>query len=156
MKNDEIKYLINRFFDNELDKENEIELFRVLAGSDECREYFKKFNLLKKAAYNDIKPFPLSLEKKIRNGGVSVPARQDTHYLNKTAVQRLIPYAAAIVLLFLSIFYLRKSDAYENQIARLTREVDNQNTKIELLFHALPPVEVTPNYKTTNQLYYNR
>jgi hypothetical protein len=156
MENDNIKQLINRFFDNELNKEEEIELFSLLAGSDEGREYFKKFNLLKQAVYNDMKAFPGSLDRKIKNGGVNAPVHKDIHHFNAQIIYRLMPYAAAIVLLFLSIFYLRKADAYENQVAGLTREVSNQNMKIELLFHALPPVEVTPNYKSTNQIYYNR
>lgn len=156
MNNDEIKYLINQFFDNDLDNEKEIELFCRLAENEECRNYFKKYNLLKQAVYHDIKPVPAGLEKKIFNSGAAPQNKNEVYTYNINKIYRLIPYAAAIVLLILALFYSRKSDAYENQIVNLTREVENQNNKIELLFHALPPIEVTSDYKQTNQIYYNR
>jgi hypothetical protein len=156
METGEIKYLISHYFDDELKTEKEILLFSELSKNEELRSYFKKYNMLKSAALHDIKPFPAQLEKRILNTGAAVPAQKEIIITHIKKFSQLLPYAAAIVLFILALLYSRKSDAYEKQIFSLTREVEDQNDKIELLFHALPPIEVTPNYKQTNHIYYNR
>lgn len=151
-----IKYLVNQYFDNELENEKEIFLFSEIAKNEEIRTYFKKYMLLMSAAHYDIKSFPAQLDKKILNTGTAVPVSKEIKITHRKKFLQLLPYAAVIVLLITAMFYSRKSESYEKQIFNLTREVEDQNDKIELLFHALPPIEVTPGYKKTNQIYYNR
>ena len=152
----EFKYMINLYFDDELEEEKELLLFTELAKSEELRNYFKKSNLLKSAALHDIKPFPVQLEKKILNKEFPLSKQNATTHIYIKKFSQLLPYAAAIILFILALLYSRRSETYEKQIFSLTREIENQNDKIELLFHALPPIEVTSDFKQTKQTYYNK
>lgn len=155
MENKEIKYLVNQYFDDELEQEKEAYLFSEIAKSEELRSYFKKYILLMSAAHRDTKSFPSQLDKKILQNETT-PVRKENKIIYRRKFSQLLPYAAVIVLLIVALFYSRKSESYEKQIFSLTHEVENQNEKIELLFHALPPIEVTSDYKQTNHIYYNR
>jgi len=150
MNTNDLKYLINRYFDNELDKEGEILLFSSLTENESGRDYFKKQNLLKLAAINDIKPFPFDLEKKLYNADRNKQNKHELKTNYSKIITQLLPYAAAIVLLILATMYSRKSETYENRIFDLTREIEDQKLKIEYLFNTLPPVEVTPDYVPTS------
>ena len=153
METNEIKYLIAQYYDGELDAGQEAALFNSLAGNENLRKYFKASGLLKLAVAEDTKPFPAELDKKI----LYAASEQKTVKLNgpdyAKIIGRILPYAAAIVLFILALVYSRKSESYESQVIKLTSQVENQNNKIELLLHALPSIEVTPNYKQTSQIY---
>ncbi len=146
MNTNDLKYLINRYFDNELNNEEEILLFSSLTDNYEGRDYFKKQNILQLAVIHDIKPFPAHLERKIFNSNERKPIQPELKINYSRKITQLLPYAAAIVLLILAIMYSQKSETYENRIFSLTREIEDQKLKIEYLFNTLPPIEVTPDY----------
>lgn len=143
MNTDDLKYLINRYYDNDLSREEEIELFATLTKDEEGRSYFRKQNLLKLAAIHDIKPFPSELENKILKPKTEKVVQREFKINYTKKFSQLLPYAAAIVLLILALLYSRKSDTYEKQIFNLTREVEDQKVKMEFLYNSLPRVEVT-------------
>lgn len=145
----DLKYLINRYFDNELNNEEEIELFASLTENEEGRDYFKKQNLLKLAAIHDIRPFPVRLDNKIFGPKENNPPQAINSGFTKK-LMRFLPYAAAIVFLVFTIMYSRKSETYEDRIFNLTREIENQKLKVEYLFNTIPPIEVTPDYVQTS------
>ena len=67
MTTDEIKNLVQLYFDNELEKDKEPFLFSILSGNYEAREYFKQLSLIKKIVDNSIEQFPQELEERIFN-----------------------------------------------------------------------------------------
>ncbi len=150
MNNDEIKYLISLYADGELETDNEPDLFEEMSKSAELRNYYKKLMLVKMAVHNDIKDVPSNLDKRIYSNAANEKKSASTSAINNFT--RYIPYAAAVMLLILALLYFRKSDDYQNQIFNLTREIEDQNRRIELLYHALPPIEVYSNYKQTNNI----
>ncbi len=64
MSTDDIKKLINEYFDDEMKKEEEVFLFTTLSQDEEAREYFKKMNLLKTSLDEVKEDFPLELRGK--------------------------------------------------------------------------------------------
>ena len=65
MNNEKIKELINRYFDNELDKSEEVFLFTQLSQEEEAREYFKHMIMLSENMKNTFEDFPFELEEEI-------------------------------------------------------------------------------------------
>ena len=71
MSSQEIKNLIDSYFDNELSKSEEVFLFSQLSKNIEAREYFKQLNILKTEMQNTIESFPIELEERILNSTAS-------------------------------------------------------------------------------------
>ena len=150
MNNDDIKYLISLYADGELESGKEAYLFEELSRSAELRNYYKKLILVKMAVHNDIKSVSDNLDKRIYCNAAIEKKISSPPAIN--TFTRYLPYAAAVILFILALVYFRRSDNYQNQIFNLTREIEDQNRRIELLYHALPPIEVYSNYKQTNNI----
>lgn len=150
MNREDMKYLISLYADGELEPGKEAVLFEELSKSDALRDYYRKLMLVKMAVHNDIKHVPENLDKKIY--GEAAAEKKTPASIKINSFIRYMPYAAAVILLILALVYFRRSDDYQNQIINLTREIEDQNRRIELLYHALPPIEVYSNYKQTNNI----
>jgi len=151
MKTDDLKTMINLYFDDELEKGKEPIMFSVLSADAEAREYFKKLNALKTGMVNTLDKFPNKLDEKILRSVGNIDDKQTTAFLNRK-VFSVISYSFTLILLILTIFFYSKSEEYKVQFFDLTREVKKQNDKLELLMNALPQVEVTGAYLRTKQI----
>lgn len=145
MNNEDLIKLIDLYFDNELEKGKEALLFTSLGSSEEAREYFKKMNSLNAAIAATMQEFPQALEEKIL-GGISKQNQTSERSFTTHKVFTAIAYSFSIVLLALSIFFYSKSEEYKVQFVDLTREVKEQNQKINMLINALPQVDVQGQY----------
>ncbi|MBI9073013.1 MAG: hypothetical protein JEY94_15535 [Melioribacteraceae bacterium] len=65
MGQNDLKIMINEYFDGELDKEKETLLFTRLSLDDEARDYFKDLNMIKTATEQTLEEFPFGLEERI-------------------------------------------------------------------------------------------
>jgi hypothetical protein len=137
--------LIDLYFDNELEKGKEALLFTQLGINEEAREYFKKMNKLNDAVAGTMDEFPQKLEEKILYG-ISKQSRKSENGFFTQKFFTAIAYSFSIVLLALSIFFYSKSEEYKVQFVDLTREVKEQNQKINMLINALPQVDVQGQY----------
>jgi hypothetical protein len=151
MKTNELINMIDNYFDGELEKGKEPIMFTSLALDEEAREHFKKMNLLITGIMQTMEEFPSSLDEKILRSVGSIQEKHTSAFINKK-VFYVITYSATIVLLILTIFFYSKTEEYKVQFYDLTREVKNQNDKIELLMNTLPEVEVTGGYLRTKQI----
>ena len=52
MSTEQIKELINRYFDNQLEKSEEVFMFTQLSQEEGAREYFKQMNVLSESIKN--------------------------------------------------------------------------------------------------------
>ncbi|MDP3581598.1 MAG: hypothetical protein Q8S39_06655 [Ignavibacteria bacterium] len=145
MNNEDLIKLIDLYFDNELEKGKEALLFTSLGSNEEAREYFKKMNSLNSAVAATMQEFPQALEEKIL-GGISKYNHNTERSFTAQKVFTAIAYSFSIVLLALSIFFYSKSEEYKVQFVDLTREVKEQNQKINMLINALPQVDVQGQY----------
>ena len=139
MSVEKIKELINRYFDNELDKSEEVFLFTQLSQMDEARESFKQMNVLSENMKNTFEEFPLGLEEKILRTTVTGIEKERRFPFNLTTV---IGYVFSVVLLVISLLVYTESIEYKKDIEMSIQQISHQNKMIEMLFHSLPPTEV--------------
>jgi len=147
MRSDKIKELINRYFDNELDKNEEVFLFTQLSQEEGAREYFKQMNVLSENIKNTFEEFPLGLEEDILNAAVNGRRNKNWFAFN---IQSIIGYAFSVVLLVVSLFIYTQSVEYKADIEMNIQQINHQNKMLEMMFHALPPTEVKA--KFTNDI----
>ncbi len=147
MSSEKIKELINRYFDNELDKSEEVFLFTQLSQVEEAREYFRQLNVLSENMKNTLDEFPLSLEEDILNATVTDVTKEKKFQLN---FQSILGYAFSVVLLIISLFIYTQSLEYKADIKMNIQQINQQNRMLEMMFHALPPTEVKA--KFTNDI----
>jgi len=139
MSSEKIKELINRYFDNELDKSEEVFLFTNLSQNEEAREYFKQMNVLSENIKNTFEEFPFGLEEEILNATVS-RSEQSQKFTFK--IPAIISYAFSVVLLVLSIALYSKSVEYKKDIEINMQKINYQNKMLEMMSNSLPPTEV--------------
>ena len=139
MSSQEIKNLIDSYFDNELSKSEEVFLFSQLSKNIEAREYFKQLNILKTEMQNTIENFPIELEERILNSTASKFEMPNLFSFNFPSV---LGYAFSIVLLILSLLFYTQSLEYQKDIEIKIDQIDQKNRMIEMLFHSLPQAEV--------------
>ena len=147
MSSEKIKELINRYFDNELDKSEEVFLFTQLSQEEEAREYFKQMNVLSENMKNTFEEFPFELEEDILNATVSGIGKKNILSFN---IQSVIGYTFSVVLLIVSLFIYTQSIEYKADIEMNIQQINQQNKMLEMMFHALPPTEVKA--KFTNDI----
>lgn len=65
MSDNKIFEIVNLYFDGELSKTEEVNLFSLLANDESARVYFKQLNAVRNAVDNDAEEFPTELEERI-------------------------------------------------------------------------------------------
>ena len=148
MNTENIKDIINQYFDNELTKSEEVLLFTQLSQNEKAREYFKEMNLLKSVMEEATEDFPQELDNKILS---NLKKEEEVIYTPKpiSRVSNYLSYAFAIVLLALSIFFYNESMQYRNKLELTYQQVYQQNQMIQVLFNSLPQAEVRGSLENT-------
>lgn len=138
----EMQILIDGYFDNELQSNEEIIMFTRLSQDNDARKYFKQMNLLKASLQHTVEEFPEELERNILQKIAFIDQKKNAISFNYGRVSNYLSYAAAIVLLFLSIVFYSQSSSYRDELVTTVRKIDDQSKMIELLCNSLPTVEV--------------
>ncbi len=136
-----LKEIINNYFDNELNKSEEIMLFTQLSQNEKAREYFKEMNLLRTIVDETETEFPDNLDARIFN---SIKTKQEAPIKSYTASKILsyISYLFAIILLALSLFFYSESKKYQDKLEITEFKIQKQTEMIQVLFNTLPQAEV--------------
>ncbi len=143
MNCDNYKMMINAYADNEMDKSEEAFLFTHLSGCEECRTYFKSLSLVSSGIVKE--EFPRELEERIF---ISIKNKQNkrTSRFFKIKFFPAISYAAAAVLLVVSLLLYSELNNYKNMMVEVSSQVKNQTQTIEMLYNSLPPTVVQATY----------
>ena len=141
MSENKIIELINLYFDGELDKQQEINLFGLLSQDQSARDYFKQLSLIRNAVNNSEEDFPAELEERILRS-VGSKASDKTGIFSKVKIFSVISYAAALILLFLSAYLFFKVSNYQERVDNLSEQMMMQTKTIQMLYNSLPGVEV--------------
>ena len=141
MNTQEIKNIINQYFDNELTKNEEVILFTQLSQNDEARDFFKEMNVLKTISDESVEEYPNNLDDKIFSQ-LKVEEKIIAPKSNRSRIFAAISYGLAFVLLALSIFFYTESIQYKNKLELTYYQVKQQNEMIQVLFNSLPQAEV--------------
>ena len=142
MSTEKIIKIINKYFDNELSKQDEIILFTQLSQNEEAREYFKQQNILKTSLQASVTEFPEELEKRILNSIGEINSRQNSPSFIKKYLPVAISSGVALLLLLMSLLFYSKTLNYKEQLNATIWQVNKQQQMIQLLFNSLPTAEV--------------
>jgi hypothetical protein len=141
MSENKLLEMINLYFDGELEKSKEVNLFTLLASDQTAREYFKQLSVIRNAVDNSSEDFPAELEERIlRSVGSKATAR--TGMFSHIKIFSAISYAAALVLLFLSGYLFFRVSNYQERVDNLSQQMIIQSKTIQMLYNSLPGVEV--------------
>jgi hypothetical protein len=148
MVNDELRNMIDLYFDGELEKNKEPILFTALAVEVDAREYFKNLHVLQALVSESIESFPVELEENIL-ASVKPVKTKSYNYLNfRNRVSHIVSIAAAAILfLVCSLLFLDVND-YKSQISAFTEQLKEQKETIEIIMNNnYPAVVVSPDSK---------
>ena len=149
MSENKILEMINLYFDGELEKSKEVNLFTLLASDQSARDYFKQLSLIRNAVDNDTEDFPAELEERILRS-VGQRASVKSRMFADSRIFSAISYAAALILLFLSGYLFMRMSTYQDKFDTLSEQVNMQTRTIQMLYNSLPTTEVTAEY--SNQI----
>lgn len=152
MNCDKVKLLINEYFDGELKKNIEPEIFTHIALCSECRNYFNSFNFIKKQTANAHEPFSYNLEKSvfesIKNTNRKKPFKLTDILSYKIPALATFSFATIIIIMFSAIYAL-KIDKYNTEIIRASARVERtkaklekQNEILEAMYNSMSPIEI--------------
>lgn len=141
MSEHKILEMINLYFDGELEKSKEINLFSLLASDQTARDYFKQLSLIRNAVDNDAEDIPAELEERILRS-VGSKATVQTGMFSDIKIFSAVSYVAAIILLFLSGYLFFKVSNYQERVDNLSEQMMIQTKTIQMLYNSLPGVEV--------------
>ena len=141
MSEKKITEMINLYFDGELAKGEEANLFSLLASDQTARDYFKQLSVIRNAVDNSAEDFPAELEERILRS-VGSKAAAKTGMFSSIKIFSAVSYAAALVLLFLSGYLFFKVSNYQERVDNLSEQMMMQTKTIQMLYNSLPGVEV--------------
>lgn len=141
MSENKLTEMINLYFDGELEKSKEANLFSMLASDQTARAYFKQLSVIRNTVDNDTENFPAELEERILRS-VGSKATAKTGIFSNIKIFSSISYAAAFVLLILSGYLFFKVSDYQERIDKLSEQIMNQTKTIQILYNSLPGIEV--------------
>ena len=141
MQENKIISMINLYFDGELNKGEEVNLFSLLASDQSARNYFKQLSVIRNAVDNSAEDFPLELEERILRS-VGSKTSTESGFLSKIKISSAISYAAALILLFLSGYLFFKISNYQERVENLSQQMMIQSKTIQMLYNSLPGIEV--------------
>ena len=141
MLNNNLIEKINLYFDGELEKGEEVNLFSLLVNDQGGRDYFKQMSMMRNAVENSVEDFPADLEERILRtiGSKSIVK---SGLFSNIKIFTAITYAAAIILFFLSGYLFFKVSNYQERVDNLSQQMMIQSRTIEMLYNSLPGIEV--------------
>jgi hypothetical protein len=142
METNELLKMIGEYFDGELEKSKEQNLFISLSADERARNYFRQNRLLKSVTSEIQEPFPEEVEKKILSKTVLNGRNKFLSHRMRT----VLAYAAIIVLFCTSLFFYSQVRTYKEDINQVHLDIHKQNRTIQILLNSLPTTEINGKY----------
>lgn len=125
MKTNKIFETTNRYFDNDLSKEEEIYLFSLLSTDDKARDDFKAMNILRESTKKSKEDFTFELDSKVFNSSVINEERRKLFTFHLPTV---IGYAFSVILLIGLLLTYNQSSEYKKDNTMKSQQIsDYQN-----------------------------
>lgn len=146
MKTEQMKWLVQEYFDGELAREREPELFSLLAEYEEMRTHFSAMHRVRETVANDAAEFPSELDNRILSSlGSRLMAEKRSFFSRPSFV--FASYAVSVVLLLFSLFLYFQSGSITNydtmRYQQAVEVIEQQNRQIESLLNSYPPITVS-------------
>jgi low affinity Fe/Cu permease len=141
---EKIDEIIEKYFDNELDKQGEAGLFSMLSANESARTQFKAMLLLRNTIENDRVEFPAKLDEQILTS-----LRPKTGAMPQMALWKWPPlyylgYGLSAVFIVITFLIYTEVQDYRQKVSRLDERLKEQNQTIEMLYNSLPPITIRP------------
>ncbi len=140
-----IEILINDFFDSELNKKQESDLFNLLAQNQTAREYFTKMNRIKRAIAETSEEFPINLEEDIL-GNISQKLEEKNNFITRFLSNRhliILTSGFVTIIIALIIFLFSEINYYKKIITTNQLKIKQQAQVINLITnYSLKEIEI--------------
>ena len=145
MKDEKLMEKIHLYFDDELEKGEEVNLFSLLASDQSGRDYFRQLSLIRNAVDISTAELPSELEERILRSLVAKSSARIGIFSNNKIFSS-ISYAVTLILLFLSGYLFFKVSSFQDRVDSLSGQIINQSKTIQMLYNSLPVVEVSATF----------
>jgi len=136
--------IINKYFDGESSREEEMFMFTKLSTDEEAGEYFKSLNLLKNTVEETKEDFPNELDEKLLLSLTDM--EENKHTIRKFFSPSVsIAYAISVILFIILLSFRAELSGYKEKLNLQIQQVNYQSKMINLLFNSLPPAVVKAN-----------
>jgi hypothetical protein len=144
MSSGHVKILVDKFFDKEINNNEEKILFDELSGNEEVREYFKQLSFLRIHIHNDVEEFPRELEKNIFD---FIRKKKSKKIFTGGRILVAASYALSIFLIVISLILFNRINAYKDEVKNAVEAVKVQDQTLQLLINnTLPEAQVDANF----------
>ncbi|MBK7866435.1 MAG: hypothetical protein IPJ75_05295 [Ignavibacteriales bacterium] len=150
MNNKTITDTINAWFDGELNKSEEANLFAVLSVNEDARETFRQQSDLKNNFSLISEEFPDKLDERIL-GSIHETTTKKPKMFAQSNLPALFGYALSIVMIIISVFLVSELRTNRSGLNDLSVKVKEQEQTIKLMFNAYPTIVVRPTNNATIQ-----
>jgi len=132
--------MINQYFDEELNKEDEAYLFSLISSDEEGREYFKSMTTIKESYRVSEKGYPQTLEEKILKG---ISIKQESKSTDRYFfIPKKVVYAFTTIIVLFTFFIYSEYSINQEKIKMHAEQVKQKTEMINLLMNSLPQAEV--------------
>lgn len=136
------EYLINLYYDKEINREEESELFEILSESNDAREIFKKMRLIESEVFRQKEVFPENLDANILNRLSTISSVKEK---KKSELKSILKYAAVIFFALITSYLFFLNSQYAGNLERAEKQIKKQEILINQVINNLPAAEVTSN-----------
>ncbi len=150
MNNKSITEIINAWFDGELNKSEEVNLFAILSVNEDARETFRQQSDLKNNFSFISEDFPDKLDERIL-GSIHETTTKRRKVFEPSNYPALFGYALSIVMIIISLFLVTELRTNRSGLNDLSVKVKEQEQTIKLMFNAYPTIVVKPTNNATIQ-----
>lgn len=150
MNNKTITETINAWFDGELNKSEEANLFAILSVNEDARESFRQQSDLKNNFSLITEEFPDKLDERIL-GSIHETTTKKRKIFDQSNYLALFGYALSLVMIIISVFLVSELRTNRVGLNDLSVKVKEQEQTIKLMFNAYPTIVVRPTNNATIQ-----
>jgi hypothetical protein len=148
MVNDELRNMVDLYFDGALEKAKESILFTALASDIDAREYFKNLHVLQALVNASTESFPADLEENILASVKPVKTKSYNQINFRSRVFHIVSSAAAAILFIVCSLLFLDVNAYKAKIATITEQAKEQSEIMNLVLNNnLPDFVISPDTK---------
>ena len=149
MSNNDIYEKIDSWYDGELDRKDEANLFALLSVDEKARDYFQQLSKLKNGLGQIEEDFPDELDEIILRS--TQPEIKITPVSFKSSFQPYMGYAFSIVFALVALFLYMEIRSYRTNLENITLKVKEQDQTIKMMFNAYPTIVVKPGLNNTSE-----
>jgi len=151
MSCNEYQMFIHQFLENDLEIQFRENLFDHLSSCETCKNYFSTVVSVQTTLREDGQEFPVSLNQQIFSSFPKVNEK-GTHFSNFFTLKMpaYLTYAVMIIIVAVGMLFFNQLNKYKEELHETALQLKEQKQTIEMLYHAMPTIEVHP--VSTNNL----